>query len=97
MLAVQTLEVPKERVPSARDLKSPVISVARTTLCHSSLRLADPYFAVIVSAQIVPLSRELSCRTINRVGIKAAVLLTISRDTGAPLNALLRLGGDSLN
>jgi hypothetical protein len=96
MRAVQTLEVPKERVPSVRDLKSPVISVARTTLCHSSLRLGDPYFAVIVLAQIAPLSRELSCRK-NRVGNKAAVLLTISRNTGAPLNALLRLDGDYSN
>jgi len=58
MLAVQTLEVPKERVASARDLKSPAISVARTTLYHSSRRPAGPFFAVIVSAQIAPLSRE---------------------------------------
>jgi len=73
MRAVQTLEGPRERVASARDLKSRVISAAKTILCHSSLQRADPFFAATVLAQIAPLSREPSIALFTEFG-EGAVL-----------------------
>ena len=83
MRAVRTLEAPKERVASARDLRSPVISVARPILCHSSLRRVGPFCAVIVSVQIAPLSRELSIDC-SRAQARHSADDEI-RNTGAPL------------
>src|SRR6266545_515793 len=58
MRAAQTLADQKDLVANVRDLRLPAISVERPTRCPSSLRLAGPCCAVIVSAQVEQHSRE---------------------------------------
>jgi hypothetical protein len=48
----------EEEEANASDSKLPAISVARLTLCPSSLRPADQFCAVIASEQIALHSRE---------------------------------------
>src|SRR6185295_16892954 len=56
--AAPTLVAQKDQGESGSDLRSPAISVARTTPYLSSLRLEDRCCAAIVSAPIVQPSKE---------------------------------------
>jgi hypothetical protein len=76
MRAGQTLAGPRERVASVRDLRSPVINVARLTAFHSSLQQAGQFCVVIVSVLVAPLSREPSI-DLRSGWNKPAILKTI--------------------
>jgi hypothetical protein len=58
MRADPTLVDRDKEVANGKDLTSPAISVARLTVCRSSLHRDVPYCAVSVSLRVVQLSPE---------------------------------------